>query len=468
MRPVETRFFAPQAWVNGAWALDVLLSVDATGRWSGIAPGATPAQCAGAQLMAGPVVPGVVNAHSHAFQRAIAGLTEQRRPASAATTGASSEDFWSWRDRMYAAALRISPEQLEHLATMLYTELLAGGYTQVCEFHYLHNAAAASPHITALDMSMALVCAAQRVGMGLTLLPTLYMRSGFGASGLRTDQQRFASTPASICRLVDDVQTRTAGMVHVNVGVAVHSLRAADAPTIGELAQFAHDRGLPVHLHIAEQEQEVQDCISHTGQRPVQWLLEHAPVNARWNLVHATHTTAQELAGVAQSGASIVICPSTEANLGDGIFDFSTYCAMGGRWAVGSDSHVTRSWSEELRLLEYGQRLVQKKRNVAAHCGTSTSSAANLLEAALMGGHAATGLPLGGLQIGNRADFQVLNDQASSLLGVPRENLLDALVFSSPAAEPKAVYVAGQVVAHRASPEVAHAFAQTMGALWNA
>jgi formimidoylglutamate deiminase len=247
-------------------------------------------------------------------------------------------------------------------------------------------------------------------------------------------------------------------MDHVNVGVAVHSLRAADAAAMVELAQFAHDRHLPVHIHVAEQEQEVQDCIAHTGQRPVQWLLEHAPVNARWNLVHATHTTAQELAGVAQSGASIVICPSTEANLGDGIFDFSTYCAQGGRWSVGSDSHVTRGWSEELRLLEYGQRLVQKKRNVAAHCGTGTSSAANLLEAALMGGHAATGLPLGGLQIGNRADFQVLNDQASSLLGVPRENLLDALVFSSPAAEPKAVYVAGQVVAHRASPEVAQAF----------
>ncbi len=468
MHPVETRFVAPQAWVNGAWAYDVLLTVDATGHWSGIAPGATPAQRAGAQVLPGPVVPGVVNAHSHAFQRAIAGLTEQRSPVNHANTGASSDDFWSWRERMYAAALRISPEQLEHIAAMLYTELLAGGYTQVCEFHYLHNAAPDGAHTSALDMSMALVRAAQRVGMGLTLLPTLYMRSGFGATGLRPEQQRFASTPASICSLVDDVQTRTAGMAHVNVGVAVHSLRAAEAPAIAELARFAHDRGLPVHIHIAEQEQEIKDCVAHTGLRPVQWLLEHVPVNARWNLVHATHTTAQELAAVAQSGASIVICPSTEANLGDGVFDFSTYCAQGGRWAVGSDSHVTRSWSEELRLLEYGQRLVQQKRNVAAHCGPGTSSAANLLEAALDGGRAATGLPLGGLQIGQRADFQVLNQQASSLLGVPRARVLDALVFSSPAAEPEAVYVAGQAVAHRARAEVARAFAQTMGALWEA
>ncbi len=466
MHPVETRFFAPQAWVNGAWAFDVLLTVDATGHWSAIAPGATPDQRAGAHCLAGPVLPGVVNAHSHAFQRAIAGLTEQRSPARSANTAASRDDFWSWRERMYAAALRISPAQLEHIAALLYTELLAGGYTQVCEFHYLHNAALGSPPASALDMSMALVRAAQRVGMGLTLLPTLYMRSGFGATGLRPDQQRFASTPASLCRLVDDLQTQTQDMAHVNLGVAVHSLRAADSPAIAELAQFAHDRGLPVHIHIAEQEQEINDCIAHTGQRPVQWLLEHAPVNARWNLVHATHTTAQELAGVAHSGASTVICPSTEANLGDGVFDFSTYCALGGRWSVGSDSHVTRGWTEELRLLEYSQRLMHKKRNVAAHCGPGTSSAANLLEAALNGGLAATALPLGGLQIGQRADFQVLDDQASNLLGVPRECVLDALVFSSPGAEPKAIYVAGQAVTHHVHAEVASAFAQTMGALW--
>lgn len=466
MQPTETRFFAPQAWVNGAWAYDVLLTVDATGHWCGIAPGATLAQRADAQLLAGPVLPGVVNAHSHAFQRAIAGLTERRGDANPANAGVSSDDFWSWRERMYAAALRISPEQLEHIAAFLYTELLAGGYTQVCEFHYLHNAALGAPAASALEMSMALVRAAQRVGMGITLLPTLYMRSGFGATSLRPNQQRFASTPESISRLIDDVLTHTKGMANVNVGVAVHSLRAADASAITELAQFAKVRGLPVHIHIAEQEQEIKDCIAHTGQRPVQWLLENLPVNARWNLVHATHTTAQELAGVAQSGASIVICPSTEANLGDGVFDFSTYCTLGGRWSVGSDSHVTRSWTEELRLLEYGLRLVQKKRNVAAHCGPSISSAANLLEAALAGGHAATAQQLGGLQIGCRADFLVLDSHAPSLLGIPKDHVLDALVFSSPDVAHHAVYVAGKAVAQRADPAMTSAFAHTMRVLW--
>lgn len=460
----ETRFFAPQAWMDGAWARDVLLSVDATGHWSAITPGATPAMYAGAQRLDGPVLPGVVNAHSHAFQRAIAGLTEQR----SASAQGSADDFWSWRERMYAVAQRITPDQLEHIAALLYTELLAGGYTQVCEFHYVHNAATGAPAASPLDMSMALVRAAQRVGMGLTLLPTLYMRSGFGATGLRPQQQRFASTPASLCRLVDDLQAHTVGMAQVNLGVAVHSLRAADPASVAELAQFAQNRSLPVHIHIAEQTQEIADCIAHAGQRPVEWLLAHLSLDARWNLVHATHTTAQELSGVARSGASIVICPSTEANLGDGVFDFSGYAAVGGRWSVGSDSHVTRSWSEELRLLEYGQRLVQRKRNVAAGCGPGLSSAANLLEAALHGGQGATGQALGALQVGHRADFQVLDDAAPALLGVPPPLLLDALVFSSPSAAPQAVFVAGQRVVHQVTAAIAQPFAQTMRTLWQA
>ncbi|MEI7515650.1 MAG: formimidoylglutamate deiminase [Betaproteobacteria bacterium] len=472
MPRAETRFFAPQAWVDGTWAHDVLLVVDATGRWSAITPDATPAMCAGAQRLDGPVLPGVVNAHSHAFQRAIAGLTEQRRASvqttSAQTTSAqgSTDDFWSWRERMYAVAQRITPDQLEHIAAMLYTELLAGGYTQVCEFHYVHHAAADSPAASPVDMSLALVRAAQRVGMGLTLLPTLYMRSGFGATGVRAQQQRFASTPATLCRLVDDLQAHTTGLAQVNLGVAVHSLRAADPAAVAELAQFAQNRGLPVHIHIAEQTQEVADCIAHTGQRPVEWLLAHLPLDAHWNLVHATHTTAQELSGVARSGASIVICPSTEANLGDGVFDFSGYAALQGRWSVGSDSHVTRSWTEELRLLEYGQRLVQRKRNVAAACGPSLSSAANLLEAVLKGGRSASGQALGALQIGHRADFQVLNTRACALLGVPASQLLDAQVFSSPGSAPQAVFVAGKQVEHTVNPALAHAFSKTMQNLW--
>lgn len=450
-----SRYIAAQAWVQGNWANDVLLEVDASGHWSGITLEAAAHTVRDAVRLAGPVLPGVVNAHSHAFQRAIAGLTEHG-------TQKAHDNFWSWRERMYAVAQRITPEQLEAIATMLYTELLAGGYTQVCEFHYLHNASAQSSQASALDMSMALVRAAQRSGIGLTLLPTLYMRSGFAADGLRSDQQRFASTPDSIAKLVQDVQASTRGMSHVNVGVALHSLRAVTPQALAELTAFADAQGLPIHIHIAEQPQEVQDCVAHTGQRPIEWLLSHAQLHARWNLVHATHATLAELDGVRASGASIVICPSTEANLGDGVFDYSGYCAQGGGWSVGSDSHVSRAWNEELRLLEYGQRLTRGQRNVAAQSGPSKSSAANMLQALLQSGQAATALPLGGLQVGQRADFVVLDAASPALCGLPSAHVLDAYVFSSPGGLPLAVAVGGRVIATPLRGQVAHDFAHTL------
>ena len=457
MKSEAKTFFATQAWVAGAWARDVLLGVAADGTWSQIVPDAAEPQRAAATRLNGAVLPGVVNAHSHAFQRAIVGLTERR-----STGAAIADDFWSWRDRMYAAANCITPEQLETIASQLYAELLAGGYTQVCEFHYLHNAIAGSPYANAAEMSLALVRAAQRTGMGLTLLPTLYMRSGFAATGLRDDQRRFASTPDSIVRIVEDVQRHTAGDARINVGVAIHSLRAVSQPALKELAAYAHTAGLPIHIHIAEQTQEVDDCLAHTGQRPIEWLLNHAEVDARWNLVHATHTTPDELRGVQARGASIVICPATEANLGDGVFDLPGYAAVKGVWSIGSDSHVTRRWSEELRLLEYGQRLTHRKRNRAAQLLDQTSSAAALFEAALGGGHAATGQALGGIAVGQRADFCVLDAQSPALLGIPADYLLDALVFSSPDGRFDAVYVAGQAADVQSDVR----FAQTMHALW--
>ena len=461
MATKSNRFFAGQAWVQGAWAKDVLLEVDASGHWSHITVDAKPDFVSGAVRLDGPVLPGVVNAHSHAFQRAIAGLTEQ---------GASNgqDNFWSWRERMYAVAQCITPEQLESIATMLYTELLAGGYTQVCEFHYLHNASAHTPQASALDMSMALVRAAQRSGMGLTLLPTLYMRSGFTADGLRPDQQRFASSPDSIARLVQDVQTATQGMAHVNLGVALHSLRAVTPQALAQLSAFADAQGLPIHIHIAEQPQEVQDCVAHTGQRPIEWLLHHAQLHGRWNLVHATHATQAELDGVRASRASIVICPTTEANLGDGVFDYTGYCAQGGSWSVGSDSHVSRAWSEELRLLEYGQRLTRGQRNVAAQSGASQSSAANMLQALLRGGQAATALPLGAIAVGQRADFVVLDAASPALCGLPGANLLDAHVFSSPGGTPLAIYVAGSPYSHSVQGAVSQDYGRSLHAMMQA
>jgi formimidoylglutamate deiminase len=457
MKSEAKQFFAPQAWVAGAWAQDVLLGVAVDGNWSQIEPNASEQQRVTATRLNGPVLPGVVNAHSHAFQRAIVGLTE-RRSSGAAT----ADDFWSWRDRMYSAANCITPDQLEIIATQLYAELLAGGYTQVCEFQYLHNALTGSPFANPAEMSLALVRAAQRTGMGLTLLPTLYMRSGFAATGLRDDQRRFASTPDSIKRIVEDVQRHAAGDARINVGVAIHSLRAVNPAALKELTAYAHAAALPVHIHIAEQTQEVDDCLAHTGQRPIEWLLNQTEVDARWSLVHATHTTPDELLGVQACGASIVICPATEANLGDGVFDLPGYAKVRGTFSIGSDSHVTRRWSEELRLLEYSQRLTQRKRNVAAQVMGQPSSAAALFEAALGGGLAASGRPLGGIKVGQRADFCVLDAQSPALLGIQADHVLDALVFSSPDARFDAVYVAGQVAQLNSDRR----FAGTMQALW--
>lgn len=452
----ETRWFAPLAWTGGGWARDVILTAGADGRWAAIVPGSK--RPMDAEQLAGPVLPGVANAHSHAFQRAIAGLTER--------SGGRDDDFWSWRDRMYSAALRITPAQVEAIATQLYSELLAGGYTHVCEFHYLHNDSGGRPYADPAELSLALVRAAQASGIGLTLLPTLYMRSGFGvargAGALREDQRRFASTPDSVLRIAETVNGL--GLPGINAGVALHSLRAADAEAIADVAAEAKRSSLPLHIHIAEQVREVEDCVAHHGKRPIEWLLENAPVDAAWNLVHATHTVPGELEGLKAAGASIVICPSTEANLGDGIFDYPGWAGRGGSWSIGSDSHVTRRVSEELRLLEYSQRLAQRKRNVASRAAGGDSTSAALLDGALRGARAASGLPLGGLTVGQRADFFVIDNAAPALAGVPEAHLLDAWVFSSPDAGPAGTWVAGR---RTAAPAAAlGTFREAMRSLW--
>jgi formimidoylglutamate deiminase len=450
------RFLAPAAWVNGAWAADVVLCAGEEGAWSQIICGASDEAQQGARRLPGPVVPGLVNGHSHAFQRAMAGLAER--------SAGTHDDFWSWRDRMYSAANRISPEQLEAIAAFLYSELLSAGYTQVCEFHYLHNAPDGRAYADPAEMSLSLVRAAQRVGIGLTLLPTLYMRSGFAAKGLRDDQKRFASTPESVLGIASEVRRQALEAGCITTGVALHSLRAVDEAAMMEVATAA-GRSMPVHIHIAEQQLEVDDCIARHGRRPVEWLLDKMPVNERWNLVHATQCTPAELEGVRHRGASIVVCPSTEANLGDGVFDLARWMGQSGSWSIGSDSHVTRSWQEELRLLEYSQRLTLRQRNVAARAALCESSATGVFQGALDGGAAAAGVPLAGLALGQRADFAVIDTESPSLLGVPASHLLDALVFSSPDARFSEVFVAGRRV-HRAGPELRAAFVRAMTALW--
>jgi formimidoylglutamate deiminase len=472
--------WAPHAWVQGRWQAQVLLRIDALGRWCHVQAGvATPPE--GATVLAGPVLPGLVNAHSHAFQRAFAGLAERREQA--------SDTFWSWRDRMYRVAERITPEQLRAVARQLYLELLQGGYTQVCEFHYLQHAPDGRPYGDPHTLAWALADAASDIGIGLTLLPVLYERAGFKQPALRDDQRRFAADARGVWAAHQAVTARAAAArlaataanavpdagaaSLLNAGVAIHSLRAAAPESIHLLKQLADTMDGPLHIHVAEQTAEVDDCLAATGQRPLEWLAREGVLDKRWQLVHATHSTPAEIEAVARTGAGVVICPSTEANLGDGFCDLPGWLQAGVPISLGSDSHVTRCAAEELRWLEYGQRLRLRQRNVAAAPEQGEPATAHRLwQRCLDGGAAAAGLKSWGLVAGARADLLVLDAAAPSLLGVPEGRWLDALVFSSPGAAFRDVMVAGRWVVqghrHWDQGRVAGEFERAMVGVWGA
>ncbi|HEX7384320.1 MAG TPA: formimidoylglutamate deiminase [Burkholderiaceae bacterium] len=455
---MSKRYWTPRAWIGGGWQQCVLLEAGADGRWAGI--GAGVAAPPDAEHLAGPVIPPLVDAHSHAFQRAMAGLAERRE--------AGEDDFWSWRDRMYGVALRITPDQLRAVAAQLYVELLRGGYTQVCEFHYLQHDRDGSRYADPMLLSWALADAADDAGVGLTLLPVLYERAGFAQGRLRDDQRRFATTAADV--IARHRAAQHGSRRHLNAGVAIHSLRAATAESIHALRGLAEGIEGPIHIHAAEQTAEVDDCVAATGARPIEWLAREGLLDARWQLVHATHAQPQEIDAVAANGAGIVICPATEANLGDGLADLPRWLAARVPIAIGSDSQVTRSWVEELRWLDYGQRLALRRRNVGASPEAQPATAARLFDAALAAGAAAAGFAHWGLRVGARADFLVLDARDASLLGVPPSHTLDALVFSSSGNAIRDVAVAGQLVVrnrrHASDDAIAERFEQAMQALW--
>lgn len=458
----EVCFWAPQAWIDGRWQSDVVLRADRSGHWADIQPGVP---CpTGATALPGPVLAGLVNAHSHAFQRAFAGMAERRSTDEAK----GDDDFWSWRDRMYGVALRISPSQLRAVAAQLDVELLCGGYTQVCEFHYLQHDENGHRYEDPAKLAFALADAADDAGIGLTLLPALYERAGFTQATLRHDQRRFESS----ARTIDDLR-RVVNAAHrplVNAGVAIHSLRAASTSSIADLLRRVGNGDVPIHIHVAEQTREVDECLAATGLRPIEWLCANARPDRRWQLVHATHTTSAEIEAVAAAGAGIVVCPSTEANLGDGFADLPGWLNAAIPLALGSDSQVSRCWTAELRWLEYGQRLLRGRRNVAA-TARNPSTAARLVDA-LSGQASAAGFERWGLRKGARADALVIDVNAAGLSGVPAAQRLDALLFATDAPSFREVYVAGRRVVengrHIREFEIAEHFRDAMSALWDA
>lgn len=406
---------AASALLHGGWADDVRIEIDG-GAIARIDCGA-PAKVGDERT--GWLIPGMPNLHSHAFQRAIAGRGEVR--------GSGEDSFWSWRQAMYRFVERLDPEAMQAIAAMAYAEMLEGGFTRVGEFHYLHNAADGSRYADPAAMARALVGAAEETGLALTLLPVFYAHSGFGAQPPQPGQVRFVNTLDSFARLHEACETALSGLPDARLGVAPHSLRAVAPEQLAVLTELAGDN--PVHIHIAEQVREVEDCLAWSGQRPVEWLLGHADVGANWCLVHATHMTGAETAQLAASGAVAGLCPVTEANLGDGLFPAPAYMAARGAWGVGSDSNVRIDMFEELRWFEYGQRLALRQRNIVA-AGEGQSTGAVLFDQAGRGGAQALAGTFG-MEVGNAADFVSLDQDHAAFAALPASQRLDAAVFAA-------------------------------------
>ncbi|KDE19774.1 N-formylglutamate amidohydrolase [Acetobacter aceti 1023] len=426
-----TELFVKQAFLADGWHKNVSLVVEEDGTFSSVRPNTQPS--AGAERL-GVAVPPQISLHSHAFQRGMAGLAERRQTP--------SDTFWTWRNLMYRLAGQVTPEQMEAIAAFLYMEMLRAGYTQVAEFHYLHHDQKGCVYENPAEMALRIASAAQTSGIGITVLPTLYMYSGFGGRPLLDEQKRFATTPEQIADIIQAVRQQGERNSLISAGLGLHSLRAVDMADVKRLTLDKTLKG-PVHIHIAEQVGEVEQCLAATGQRPVNYLFEHAQVDARWCLVHATHLAPSEVTQIAQSQAVAGLCPITEANLGDGFFPLVPYVAQKGRFGIGSDSNVLISPAEELRLLEYGLRLSAQSRCVALPQNTLGSTGGWLYRQALTGGVQSCGLAQWGLVEGARADLCVLDIGRLPLPDLEGDAILDAALFSVPALPVKHVMCAG-------------------------
>jgi formimidoylglutamate deiminase len=440
---------APYALLPEGWAKDVRIDIDANGTITGITPDSPTHD---ASLLGGPVIPGMPNVHSHAFQRAFAGQAEHSQ------SGADS--FWTWREAMYGLAGRITPDRLEAIAAQLYVEMLESGYTSVGEFHYLHHDRGGVPFATRSEMAQRILAASDATGIGLTLLPVLYRYSGFGNKPPLPEQARFITDVDTFVQLFDELAP-LCNAPGKRLGIAPHSLRAVGADDLRDVlaAIQSRDPHVPIHMHVAEQNAEVVACVEHTGLRPVQWLLENARIDARWCLVHATHMNAAEITALAASRAAVALCPSTEANLGDGIFALERWANAGGATAIGSDSHVCIDVAEELRWLEYGQRLRWQRRTISP-------SLTALYQQCARDGGTALGRTTGVLASGYSADLVVLDTAKPALAGGKIDTLLDRYIISGSRRCVRDVFVCGkQVVMVGKHPSAESVFARFRAAV---
>jgi formimidoylglutamate deiminase len=427
---------AQDALLPAGWARDVLIEWDD----AGVIHRADAGQVQGNHpRAAGAVLPGMANLHSHSFQRAMAGLAEFR--------GHPTDDFWTWREEMYRLVRLLEPEDIEAISAHLYVEMLKHGYTAVAEFHYLHNDRQGRPYPDRAELANCIVGGASASGIALTLLPVLYAYGGFGNRALSPAQRRFQGDPAGLVALLEELAKWHAPSPLLRFGIAPHSARAIDALLLTEMVDLAtrFDPLMPIHMHVSEQQGEVAECVSTHGTTPFAWIADLVPVDSRWTLIHSTHLTALEMRAAARAGACVGLCPVTEANLGDGIFDFVPWFEQGGAWGIGGDSHVCVSPFDELRALEYSQRLRLRVRNVTSE-EDRPDVAANLWGAAARGGAQATGQPIGAIAPGKRADFVVLEGGDVDFEGLGASACLGVAMFSGSANRVRDVFVAGRPV----------------------
>ena len=426
---MTTTIWAARALLATGWADSVEISIDADGNIAALTPDCAYSTGDRVDLL----LPAVANVHSHAHQRAMAGLGER--------AGDSDDSFWTWRKVMYHYLERIQPEHLRHISAQLYLEMLKHGYSCVGEFQYLHHDIDGSAYDNRAEMSLQCLQAAREVGLGFTALPVLYRYGGFGSVDPLDGQKRFINDADGFCEIVTTLQKETAGDANCSVGIAPHSLRAISRDLLGDVIDSL-DGLAAIHLHIAEQTKEVDDCLAWSGQRPVEWLYDNFEVDRNWCLIHATHMTEAETGTMAASGCIAGLCPTTEANLGDGFFNAIEFFEQGGRWAIGSDSHISIDPVEELRWLEYGLRLQTRRRNVLVS-GSTSNTGRNLYDGALAGGAGACGRNIGSIQPGYRADFVVLDDTHPRLYGRRDDDIIDSWIFSGNDNLVRDVYVGG-------------------------
>lgn len=452
----QVHYFAPVAFLPTGWANNVLIKVDRNGWITSVEKNVT--NNSGIMLN-GPVLPGMSNVHSHAFQRAMAGFTER-------ATGAQ-DSFWTWREIMYRFLEKLTPEDQHAIAAQVYIEMLKAGYTTVGEFHYLHHQADGKPYQDRSLTSRHIIMAAKEAGISITHMPVLYVYSGFGKQEPTESQRRFINNETQILDMIAQLSKDFKDDPQVTLGLGLHSLRAVSPDILQPAVQGMKDIHslAPIHIHIAEQMQEVNDCVAWSGQRPVEWLLNHVNIDKNWCLVHATHMTEIETRRLAQSGAVAGLCPTTEANLGDGLFNLPNYIKESGNMGIGSDSNISVSVIEELRLLEYGQRLLRHERNIVKIPGES-SVGFSLYSLTLAGGAQALSRSAGEIAVGKRADFIALDPQVPTLLGKENNYIFDGLIFAGNVNPIRHVISGGQHVVkdfqHVAEENIYGAFCQTM------